>query len=145
MTLDVRPFRAADEDAVVTLWEQCGLIRAWNNSRKDIARKLAMQPELFLVGVTDGDLVATVMAGYEGHRGWINYLAVAPNAQRRGVGRAMMHEAESRLQNAGCPKINLQVRSGNLDVIAFYAALGYLQDDVVSLGRRLESDHTTTP
>lgn len=99
-----------------------------------------MQPELLLVGVLDQRIVATVMIGYEGHRGWINYLAVAPDQQRQGLGRTMMGEAENRLRAAGCPKISLQIRTANRDVIAFCNALGYAVDDVVSMGKRLEAD-----
>jgi ribosomal protein S18 acetylase RimI-like enzyme len=138
--MEIRTFRRGDEAAVVALWERCGLTRPWNDPRKDIERKLEVQPELLLVGLVAGDIVATVMAGYDGHRGWINYLAVSPDARRRGFGRAMMLEAERRLRAVGCPKINLQVRSANASVIAFYSALGYVRDDVVSLGLRLEVD-----
>jgi ribosomal protein S18 acetylase RimI-like enzyme len=95
---------------------------------------------LFLVAVIDQTIVATVMAGYEGHRGWINYLAVTPEEQRRGLGRKMMGEAEHRLRVAGCPKINLQIRSANAAAVGFYRALGYVCDDVVSMGKRLEAD-----
>jgi ribosomal protein S18 acetylase RimI-like enzyme len=80
------------------------------------------------------------MAGYEGHRGWINYLAVCPDHQRRGIGRMLMEQAEMLLKRAGCPKINLQVRSTNSEVIAFYQAIGYSVDDVISMGRRLIDD-----
>jgi ribosomal protein S18 acetylase RimI-like enzyme len=139
--MEIRTFRTDDEPSVIALWESCGLVRPWNNPRKDIARKLAVRPDLFLVGIVDGRIVATAMAGYEGHRGWINYVAVAPDEQRRGLGRAIMKEVESRLHAAGCPKINLQVRSSNTEVIDFYRALGYLEDDVVSLGKRLDADH----
>ncbi len=99
-----------------------------------------MRPDLFLVGLLDDVVVASVMAGYEGHRGWINYLAVLPEYQGRGFGRVMMGEAERRLRDAGCPKINLQVRSSNTAVIEFYRRLGYGVDDVVSMGKRLEDD-----
>jgi ribosomal protein S18 acetylase RimI-like enzyme len=139
-TLQIRPFRPDDESAVVTLWQTCNLVRPWNAPSKDIARKMRHQPELFLVGVIDGRIVATVMAGYEGHRGWINYLAIAPDLRGGGHGRAMMDAAEAGLRRLGCPKINLQVRRSNRDVIAFYAALGYAEDDVISLGKRLETD-----
>jgi ribosomal protein S18 acetylase RimI-like enzyme len=140
--MEIRPFEPADEDAVVALWERCGLTRPWNHPRKDIRRKLAVRPDLFLVGVRSGEVIATVMAGYEGHRGWINYLAVAPEHQREGLGRAIMAEAERLLREAGCPKINLQVRAQNEAVLAFYRRLGYTIDDVVSLGKRLEEDGT---
>lgn len=138
--MEIRSFRLEDERAVVSLWERCGLVRPWNDPRKDIARKLQVRGDLFLVGVIDGRVVATAMAGYEGHRGWINYLAVAPEHQRRGLARQMMNDAERRLRASGCPKINLQVRSGNANAIEFYRAIGYIQDDVISMGKRLEDD-----
>jgi ribosomal protein S18 acetylase RimI-like enzyme len=136
----VRPFELPDEPAVIALWERCGLTRPWNDPRKDIRRKLDVRPDLFLVGLVDGIVVASVMAGYEGHRGWINYLAVSPEHQRKGFGRVMMAEAERRLREVGCPKINLQVRSSNNAVIEFYRRLGYGVDDVVSMGKRLVRD-----
>jgi ribosomal protein S18 acetylase RimI-like enzyme len=139
-TFHIRPYRAADEAAVVALWRACDLVRPWNDPRKDIRRKLRVNPEWFLVGEKAGKVVGTVMAGYEGHRGWINYLAVEPRLQRSGLGRALMTEAEGLLRAAGCAKINLQVRTGNTGVIAFYEQMGYRRDDCVSLGKRLESD-----
>ena len=129
-----------DETHVVDLWERCGLVRAWNNPRKDIARKLVVQRELFLVGVVGDRVVATVMAGYEGHRGWINYLAVDPTSRRRGFARALMAAAEDRLRALGCAKINLMIRADNADVIAFYRRIGFAEDAVVSMGKRLERD-----
>ncbi len=138
--MHIRPFLESDESAVVALWEDCGLTRAWNDPRKDIARKLAVQREWFLVGTLDERVVATVMAGYDGHRGWVNYLAVAPDDRMHGRGRMLMDEVERLLRTAGCSKINLQVRSGNAAVIEFYQRLGYAQDDVVSFGRRLIAD-----
>jgi ribosomal protein S18 acetylase RimI-like enzyme len=138
--MHVRPFLEPDEPAVIALWEACGLTRPWNDPRKDIARKLAVQREWFLVGEEGGQLVATAMAGYDGHRGWVNYLAVAPAARGRGHGRALMTEVERRLREAGCPKLNLQVRASNAAVLGFYRRLGYVQDEVVSLGRRLIAD-----
>lgn len=144
--IHIRPFVAPDDEVpVIDLWNRCGLTRAWNDPRKDIARKLRVNPEMFLVGTIDGRIVATVMAGYEGHRGWINYLAVDPDQHRSGLGRALMAEAERLLRQAGCPKINLQVRSSNAEVIDFYKRIGYAVDDVVSLGKRLERDDATNP
>jgi ribosomal protein S18 acetylase RimI-like enzyme len=136
----IRPFTPADTDAVVALWERCGLTRPWNDPRKDIRRKLAVRPDLFLVGELDGAIVGTVMAGYDGHRGWVNYLGVDPAVRRRGLGRALMAEAERHLRAAGCPKINLQVRTSNVEAIEFYRRIGFALDDVVSLGKRLEPD-----
>ncbi len=131
--MQIRPYHADDQAAVVSLWENCGLTRSWNDPRKDIARKLTVQPELFLVGGLDGVLVATVMAGYDGHRGWANYLAVAPAHRGRGFGRALMQRVEDLLLGMGCPKINLQVRSSNAGVLAFYRGLGYAQDVAVKV------------
>lgn len=142
--MNIRPFQTSDENAVVTLWEACGLVRPWNDPHKDIARKLNVQPELFLVGLEGERVVGTVMAGYEGHRGWINYLAVSPDHQGRGLGRRLMDEAEQRLRAVGCPKINLQVRSGNEAVRQFYESIGYSLDEVVSFGKRLERDESAS-
>jgi ribosomal protein S18 acetylase RimI-like enzyme len=136
----IRPYQPADEAAVVALWDRCNLTRPWNDPRKDVRRKLAVQPDLFLVGELDGAVVGTVMVGYDGHRGWINYLGVDPACRRRGLGRALMAEAERRLRQAGCPKVNLQVRTSNADAIEFYRRIGFAMDDVVSLGKRLEHD-----
>jgi ribosomal protein S18 acetylase RimI-like enzyme len=140
LDIEIRAFELCDESAVIALWRRCGLTRPWNDPKKDIARKLSVQPHLFLVGVFGQELVATVMAGYEGHRGWINYFAIAPEYQRQGIGRLIMLKAERLLREAGCPKINLLVRTTNSGVIKFYQHLGYAVDDVVSLGKRLESD-----
>jgi len=138
--VQIRPYCPADEDAVVALWHACGLTRPWNDPRKDIARKLTEQPELFLVGTIASGLIATAMAGYDGHRGWVNYLAVAPAHRKQEHGRALMFQAERLLMERGCPKLNLQIRSTNSDVIAFYRTLGYAPDDVVSMGKRLIPD-----
>jgi ribosomal protein S18 acetylase RimI-like enzyme len=136
----IRPFKPDDEAAVVALWEECRLTRPWNDPYRDIARKLAVQPELFLVGVLKRNIVASVMAGYEGHRGWVNYLAVEPRHRGRGFGRAMMQHVEKALAERGCPKLNLQVRRSNGEAIAFYRHLGYVEDESVSLGKRLIAD-----
>ncbi len=138
--MTIRPYRTTDETALIALWQACDLIRPQNDPRKDIARKLRVNPEWFLVGEWDGQIVAGVMAGYEGHRGWINYLAVDPARRRAGLGRAMMAEAERLLRAAGCPKINLQVRTSNLDAISFYQRLGFVTDETVGMGKRLKAD-----
>jgi ribosomal protein S18 acetylase RimI-like enzyme len=136
----IRPYQPTDESAVIDLWHRCGLVRPWNDPKKDIARKLLVRPDLFIVGINDDKIVATAMAGYEGHRGWINYLAVAPEHRREGFARQIMEHAEKLLREAGCPKINLQVRSSNSEVIEFYRRIGYAVDDVVSMGKRLIHD-----
>lgn len=138
--MTIRPFAVTDTDEVVTLWEECGLVRPWNDPRKDIERKLRVQPELFLVAQDGTEVVGSVMAGFDGHRGWIYYLAVAASHQRLSLGRALMQQAEKLLVEVGCPKVNLMVRSTNEAVIGFYRRLGYEQDDVVSMGKRLIAD-----
>ena len=138
--MNIRPFEPDDEAAVVALWGVCDLTRAWNDPHKDIRRKLRVQAEMFLVGTVDHDVVATVMAGYEGHRGWINYLGVAPEHRRKGHARRLMAEVERLLRDAGCPKMNLQIRNSNREAIAFYKAIGFIDDDVIGLGKRLEED-----
>jgi ribosomal protein S18 acetylase RimI-like enzyme len=138
--MEIRPFEDADEEAVIALWERCGLLRPWNDPHKDIARKRLLQRELFLVGFEGGAIVGTVMAGYDGHRGWINYLAVDPVRRRKGFGRALVERAERRLSELGCPKVNLQVRRENREAMAFYERIGFREDAVASFGKRLKRD-----
>lgn len=138
---DIRPFSPKDEKSVIELWNRCDLVRPWNNPEIDIARKLKVNPDLFLVGTLNGKVIATAMGGYEGHRGWVNYLAVEPAYQRKGFGRQLMEEIEKRLLALGCPKINLQVRNGNTSALEFYNRIGYKTDDVVSLGKRIIPDY----
>ncbi len=138
--MKIRPYEKNDEEAVIQLWKDCGLVVSWNNPSLDIQRKLKVQSEMFLVGLLDDKIIATVMAGYDGHRGWINYLAVHPDLQRKGLAREMMDAAEVCLREVGCPKINLQVRTTNTGVIEFYNRIGYKLDDVVSFGKRLDPD-----
>jgi ribosomal protein S18 acetylase RimI-like enzyme len=140
MTLVIRTFAIADQAAVVALWRAAGLTRPWNDPHQDIARKQAVQPELFLVGELGGEIVASAMAGYDGHRGSIYYLAVSPAHQRRGHARAMMAEVERRLEQLGCPKLNLMVRHDNRAAIGFYERIGYTEQSVVTLGKRLIID-----
>ncbi len=140
--LEIRPFVESDREEVIQLWEKCRLTVPWYDPSKDIDRKLKVDPDLFLTGHIDGAVVATVMGGYEGHRGWINYLAVLPEYQKLGYGREMMSAVERKIAEKGCPKINLQVRSYNTSVIDFYRHLGYADDQVVSFGKKLIVDST---
>ena len=139
--MQIRLYRPADEADVVALWQDCGLTRPWNDPYRDIARKLAEQPELFFVGELGGRLIASIMVGYEGHRGVVNYLAVHGDHQGSGYGRVLMAHAEQVLLARGCPKLNVLVRTGNEPVLAFYAKLGYQVDAAVSLGKRLIPDN----
>lgn len=138
--MKIRSYQTQDESDVVALWDACGLIRPWNDPRRDIARKLTEQPELFLVGTESEKLIATAMVGFDGHRGWVYYLAVDPGFRGRSYGKTLMLEAERLLMERGCPKVNLLVRNSNTQVIEFYRSLGYVQDEAISLGRRLISD-----
>ena len=139
-SLLIRPFKEGDEGALVSLWNMCKLTVPWNNPHKDIARKLKVQAELFLVGYLEDKLIASVMAGYDGHRGWINYFAVHPDFQERGYGKQLMDNVENRLRELGCPKINLQIREGNDKVFSYYQKLGFVEDKRINMGKRLEDD-----
>lgn len=138
----IRAFEPADREPLIALWRACGLVVPWNDPDRDIDRKLEVDPAGLLVAVAgrDGPLVGSVMAGYDGHRGWVNYLAVAETDQGTGLGRGLMNTAERYLRARGCPKVNLQIRSTNGDAVAFYEALGFTHDPVLSLGKRLVDD-----
>jgi ribosomal protein S18 acetylase RimI-like enzyme len=143
----IRPFRREDTEAVVALWRRAGLVVPWNDPYRDIERKLTVQPELFLVveaaahdAVASASVVGAAMVGYDGHRGWVNYLAVDESRRGEGLGAAIMAEAERLLVERGCPKLNLQVRSTNQGVIDWYRSLGYEPDHAVGLGKRLIPD-----
>ena len=136
----VRDFRPADADAVIALWDVCGLLRPWNDPHKDIARKMTDRNGAFWVAMSAESVIAAVMVGYDGHRGSINYLAVAPEYQRSGIGARLMRQAEAFLIDLGCPKVSFCVRKDNDPVLAFYDDLGYSVDDVHFLGKRLIPD-----
>lgn len=138
--MQIRTFSESDRTAVIELWQACGLTRPWNDPDLDITRKLQVQPELFLVGEIQGKLIASVMAGYDGHRGSVFYLAVSPDHQGKGSGKRLMAQIEHLLVSMGCPKLNIVVRTDNEQVLKFYDRLGYGRDDVVSLGKRLIPD-----
>jgi ribosomal protein S18 acetylase RimI-like enzyme len=139
--MNIKPYHPDNQQAVIDLWQACNLVVAWNDPVKDIQRKMLVDPDLFLIGELSEDIVATVMGGYEGHRGWINYLAVSPEHQRKGYARAMMQQIEFLILQKGSPKINLQVRNNNIDVIQFYQAIGYDIENAVGLGKRLIPDN----
>ena len=136
----IRSFEGRDTEAVVALWRDAGLTRPWNDPYKDIERKLSEQPELFLVLEQDDVLVGTAMIGFDGHRGWVYYLAVAEGHRGRGHARALMAEAERLLVERGCPKIMLMVRADNDGVIGMYEGLGYTTESTVVMGKRLIAD-----
>jgi ribosomal protein S18 acetylase RimI-like enzyme len=139
MTLAIRPFRDEDRAAVTALWAEAFPDEPAHNVSADIIdRKLRVQPELFLVAITDDGLVGAVMAGFDGVRGWIHRLAVRAPARRTGVGTMLVKRAEAGLGRLGCRKVNLQVRATNAGVVAFYRADGYSVEDRISLGKHLE-------
>jgi len=142
--MKIRAFKEEDKFAVIQLWDACGLTRPWNDPVKDINRKLAVQPELFLVGELDNRIMASSMAGYDGHRGSVYYLAIAPEQQGKGYGQLLMEKIEALLIEKGCPKLNIVVRCSNDAVLSFYSRLGYKPDEVVSFGKRLIPDEPTT-
>ncbi|CAD6524150.1 Acetyltransferase YpeA [Paraburkholderia hiiakae] len=147
MSVTIRVFSEADTEAVIALWLQAfpeynDTSRPHRNPRLSIANKLGTQPELFFVAIrndgdVDGALVGTAMAGYDGHRGWLYSVAVAPEARRDGLGTRLVRHAENALATMGCLKLNLQVLTDKAEVLAFYERLGYRADAVVSLGKRL--------
>ena len=138
--MEIRPFLESDEAAVAGLWREVFPdAPLWNHPEADIQRKLAVQRELFLVAVVDGQVVGTAMGGYDGHRGWVYYVVVSPRHRRQGIGTALMKRVEEGLTRLGCPKINLQVRASNEEVVRFYQSLDYEVEERVSMGKRLIS------
>ncbi len=136
----IRAFALRDTESVIALWQAAGVTRSWNNPHLDIQRKLTVQPELFLVAVDGHDIVGTVMAGYDGHRGWLYYLASDPQRRGEGIGRALVTAAEDALLELGCPKVQLMVRPDNDAVLGFYDSLGYERFDTSTTGKRLIAD-----
>jgi ribosomal protein S18 acetylase RimI-like enzyme len=132
-----REATAADRAGVVALWQACGLTRPWNDPQRDFDLAAGGEASAVLI-VGDGAVVGSIMVGFDGHRGWVYYLAVDPNHRRYGLGRALMEAAEVWLAARGCPKVQLMVRDGNDEVAAFYAALGFERQRVATFGRFLQ-------
>jgi ribosomal protein S18 acetylase RimI-like enzyme len=136
--IEIRPYQRTDEKKVVALWKAVfPNAPAHNDPTADIQSKLKIQPELFYVAVTDGHLAGTAMSGFDGHRGWVYYVAVHPDYRRRGIGSALMKKVETTLIQIGCPKLNLQIRADNTQVQSFYESLGYTVEERISMGKRL--------
>jgi ribosomal protein S18 acetylase RimI-like enzyme len=138
----VRPVTPADTEAVVALWrlvfpEYGDPARPQRDAAASLARKLSFGDELFWLAEQGGRVVGSAMAGYDGHRGWLYSVGVHPEARRAGVGRRLVAEAERALATLGCPKVNLQVLVGNREAREFWRRMGYAQDEVVSMGKRL--------
>lgn len=136
--MEIRPYQAADFAGLDALWRE-----AFPNdpprNRADISvpAKLAMKDDLLFVAVDQGCVIGSIMAGYDGHRGWLYSVAVRQDAKRRGIGTALVQTAEAALRKLGCCKINLQVRSTNAAVIEFYKGLGFVVEEHISMGRLL--------
>jgi ribosomal protein S18 acetylase RimI-like enzyme len=138
--MKIQPYSPKYEAAVIALWQKCDLTRPYNDPQKDIARKMKVNPELFLIGLEGDKVIATAMGGYDGHRGWVNYVGVDPDYQRKRLGQQIMQAVEKALLAIGCPKFNLLVRTDNLGAIEFYKSLGFNQEDCVEMGKRLIPD-----
>ena len=137
--MNIRSFDISDSDAVEQLWKEVFPNDPPHNApRKVIQEKMSIQKELFFVAEDNGAIIGTIMSGYDGHRGWLYTVAVKPEFRRRGIGRRLVDHAVAALTSIGCPKVNLQVRSTNTEVIGFYEALGFLIEDRVSMGKRLK-------
>lgn len=143
--MKIEIYQQADRLAVINLWMRCGLVWPQNNPDTDILRKCDDSPDLFFVGRLGAEIIAAVMVGYDGHRGWINYLAVSPEHQKGGYGRQLLAHVEQLLAARGCPKINLQIRSTNHQVIEFYQRLGFSVEENISMGKRLVTDTPFDP
>jgi ribosomal protein S18 acetylase RimI-like enzyme len=136
--LKFRKAKPADRDAVIALWQVCGLTRAWNDPVMDFDFALAGATSTILVHEISGGIVASVMVGHDGHRGALYYLAVAPVLQKNGLGRAAVVAAEKYLKKLGVWKINLMIREGNEAALGFYEAVGFETNEVMSMGKRIE-------
>ncbi|MDA0656284.1 MAG: GNAT family acetyltransferase [Proteobacteria bacterium] len=142
--MNIRPYRNSDRGTVIALWndifsDTARFPGAHNDPGQAIDRKQAVADELFLVAVEADTVIGTVLGGYDGHRGWVYSLAVAPDFQRRGIGGALMGRVEKKLHARGCPKVNLQVRAGNDSVVSFYKKLGYDIEERISMGKRMQA------
>jgi ribosomal protein S18 acetylase RimI-like enzyme len=138
--MQITAYKPEYEEEVIALWRRCNLTRPHNDPKQDIARKMKVQPELFLVGVDGGKVIATAMGGYDGHRGAVYYLGVDPDCREKGLGREIMAALEQKLVERGCPKLNLMFRTDNGKVEQFYEKIGYSRDACTEMGKRLIPD-----
>jgi ribosomal protein S18 acetylase RimI-like enzyme len=134
----IEPAKAADREAVVALWQAADLTRPWNDPGADFDLALSNPTSTILLARDGGELSGSVMVGFDGHRGWIYYLACDPGRRELGVGRSLMRAAETWLRGHGCPRLRLMVRTDNLAALGFYRAIGYEEQDVVTLGVTLD-------
>ena len=137
MTMDIKTFTEEYTDDVLSLWKSVNLCANIEEARADILTKLSFQPELFFVAIHHKDLLGTCMAGFDGHRGWIYYLAVNPNFQKRGIGKALIHHAEIALKKLRCSKVLLMVADENIEVSNFYKNLNFETSPVKVFGKKI--------
>jgi ribosomal protein S18 acetylase RimI-like enzyme len=139
----IRPYEEADEPQVIALWREAFPdAPPWNDPIADINRKLGAQRELFYVAADERGVAGTAMGGWDGHRGWVYYVAVRDDLRRRGIGAALMAHIERALWKLGCEKLNLQVRSSNAAVVSFYEKLGYAVEERVSMGKVMQLERS---
>jgi ribosomal protein S18 acetylase RimI-like enzyme len=143
LSFKIVKYKTDYQKALIELWKKCNLIVPQNDPVEDIQKKLEFQPDLFLIALLDGKLIGSVMVGYEGHRGWLNYLAVLPGCQNRGYGRKLVEKAIMKLEKLGCLKLNVQIRESNILAVRFYQRLGFRDDHVVSFGLRLKQNRNS--
>lgn len=137
MTLSIIPYSNQYQTAVIDLWRQCNLVVPSNDPIEDIQKKIDFQPTLFFIALLFNQVIGSIMVGYEGHRGQINYLAVLPTFQKQGYGKLLINRAITELRKLGCVKVNLQIRPNNLQVIEFYRHLGFKHEDRINMSLRL--------
>ncbi|MGI9482687.1 MAG: GNAT family acetyltransferase [Hyphomicrobiales bacterium] len=135
--ISFRPIEDGDVDAVISLWERCGLTRPWNEPLRDVEFARGEKNSDILVGEINGELIASVMVGHDGHRGVVYYLSVEPDLQGKGLGHQVMRKAEDWLKERGVWKLNLMMRAENARVRAFYESLGYEVEERLNMARRL--------
>ena len=141
-TLSIADIADADVEAVIALWQRCGLTRPWNDPACDIALARRSVNSTVLVGRADGAIVATAVVGHDGHRGWVYYVAVDPDRRQKGFGRAMMDAAEAWLRAGGVPKLQLLVRRENAQAGAFYQAIGYEEAETIVFAKWIDGRTT---
>ena len=138
-SMRIREFHLADYGDVVDIWKRAGLILRPGDELDGVKVKLQRDPDLFLVAEENGEIVGVVMGAWDGRRGWINHLAVAPNRQRQGIGRALIEELEKRLLEKGAKKVNAQIYRWNTKSFDFFKSVGYeVHSDLVMIGKHIK-------
>ena len=141
--LTIEAIEDGDVTEVIALWQRCGSLRAWNDPARDIALARKETNATVLLGRNDGVLVASVLVGHDGHRGWVYYVTVDPDHRFKGYGRVIMTAAEEWLRARGIEKLQLMVRGDNAKVHAFYEQLGYYDQERVIFAKWLDGREPT--